>query len=154
MTEANVQSKPISEIRNKKSKNIVLEVQDEKQFHTIRILLVFARDGATHAEQIVTGMLNFSHEVFIHLKRVEYSHSYFEGFSIHSCWFFPSEWSWALECTVSQSRSLFDEMDRWDGLCDAHLNSWILPGSSQPQYSTWSPRTNFCHEKEVWLFLK
>jgi len=64
MTEANVQSKPISEIRNKKSKNIVLEVQDDKQFHTIRILLVFARDGAIHAEQIVTGMLNFSHEDF------------------------------------------------------------------------------------------
>ena len=67
MTEANVQSKPISEIRNKKSKNIVLEVQDDKQFHTIRILLVFARDGAIHAEQIVTGMLNFSHEVFFHI---------------------------------------------------------------------------------------
>merc|ERR550519_2967519 len=64
MTEANVQSKPISEIRNKKSKNIVLEVQDDKQFHTIRILLVFARDGAIHADQIVTGMVNFSHEDF------------------------------------------------------------------------------------------
>ena len=63
MTEAQIQSKPISEIKNKKQKKVVVEVQDGKQVHTIRILLVFARDGATHAEQIVTGMLNFSNEV-------------------------------------------------------------------------------------------
>lgn len=65
MTEANLQSKPIAEIRNKqKSKRVVEEVPDEKQFHTIRILLVFARDGSTHADQIVTGMVNFTHEDF------------------------------------------------------------------------------------------
>jgi len=65
MTEANLQSKPIAEIRNKqKSKKVVEEVPDEKQFHTIRILLVFARDGAIYADQIVTGMVNFTHEDF------------------------------------------------------------------------------------------
>lgn len=64
MTEAQIQLKPISEIKNKKQKKVVVEVQDGKQVHTIRILLVFARDGATHAEQIVTGMLNFSIEDF------------------------------------------------------------------------------------------
>lgn len=64
MTESNLQSKPISEIRNKKSKKVVEEVPDGKQFHTIKILLVFARDGAPHADQIVTGMINFAHEDF------------------------------------------------------------------------------------------
>jgi len=62
MTESNLQSKPISEIRDKKSKKVLNEVEEGKQYHTIRILLVFARDGVTHADQIVTGMVNFSHE--------------------------------------------------------------------------------------------
>ena len=65
MTESNIQSKPISEIRDKKSNKVLNDVQEGKQLHTIRILLVFARDGVTHADQIVTGMINFSHEVLI-----------------------------------------------------------------------------------------
>ena len=72
MTETNLQSKPIAEIRNRqKSKKVVEEVSDDKQFHTIRILLVFARDGAIYADQIVTGMVNFTHEVLNKQCRVD-----------------------------------------------------------------------------------
>ena len=74
MTESTLQSKPISEIRDKKSKKVVEEVPDGKQYYTIRILLVFARDGVTHADQIVTGMINFSHEVDLALTKVAKPH--------------------------------------------------------------------------------
>ena len=90
MTETNLQSKPISEIRNKKSKKVVEEVQDGKQFHTIRILLVFAKDGATHADQIITGMINFTHEVPV-MKEIKKLQFIKLGFSNYSCRFLSPE---------------------------------------------------------------
>lgn len=64
MSESNLQSKPISEIRDKKPKRVLNEVQEDQPHHTIKILLVFAKDGVTHADHIVTGMINFYHEDF------------------------------------------------------------------------------------------
>jgi len=63
MTESNLQSKPITELRDKKQKKDGVS-DDSKHTSTIRILLVFSKDGVTHADQIVTGMVNFSHEEY------------------------------------------------------------------------------------------
>jgi len=62
MAEASLPSKPISEL--KENKNTSEEVVNGKNFHVLRILLVFAKDGAPFADQIVTGMMNFTNEDF------------------------------------------------------------------------------------------
>lgn len=62
MTETSLeQSSPISEITKiRKTHKVLIQDEDDlKPRHTIRILLVFAKDGAVSAEEIVTGMINF-----------------------------------------------------------------------------------------------
>ena len=63
MTDASMeQTRPISEItRLRSSKKLVEDEVEEdlKPKQTIRILLVFARDGASAAEEIVSGMIGF-----------------------------------------------------------------------------------------------
>ena len=71
MSEATLeQTRPLSEMRtrlrrsNKKLEEAEEEVLEEdlKPKQIIRILLVFARDGASAAEEIVTGMVGFQCE--------------------------------------------------------------------------------------------
>ena len=66
MSEATLeQTRPLSEITRLRSKKLDAEEEveeDLKAKQTIRILLVFARDGASTAEEIVTGMVGFECE--------------------------------------------------------------------------------------------
>jgi len=61
---------PIAEITSVRKKVVVLEDEDEiiKPKYTIRILLVFGRDGAEAAELIVAGMADYTCEDFPHIK--------------------------------------------------------------------------------------
>lgn len=59
------QTRPLSEITRLRSKKLDTEEEAEEDLkpkQTIRILLVFARDGASTAEDIVTGMVGFECE--------------------------------------------------------------------------------------------
>jgi len=74
MTETNLGSNPLTELpRNGEKKVKGVEIKEEEKCmkekvgkvrHTLRVLLIFAKDGITHADTIVTGMANFSLEDF------------------------------------------------------------------------------------------
>jgi len=74
MTETNLGSKPLADLhRTDENKSKVVGLKEEEKGcresegkikHTIRILLIFSKDGVTHADNIVTGMINFKVEDF------------------------------------------------------------------------------------------
>lgn len=71
MTETTLeQTTQISEITKiRKSHEVLIEDKDDiKRNKIIRILLVFAKDGVTSAEEIVTGMINFTLQDYPHIK--------------------------------------------------------------------------------------
>jgi len=79
MTESNLDPKLLSQIRERRSslkKDISgvekgSEEQDSKTKYIIRILLVFAKDGVSHADAIVSTMFNFTIPVMFNLSITE-----------------------------------------------------------------------------------
>ena len=139
MTETSLeQSSPISEITKiRKTHKVLIQDEDDlKPRHTIRILLVFAKDGAVSAEEIVTGMINFQIDDYPNI-RVGGIRGGNETLAADSGGFLPSERVGAVAGSDPEPRGLPHEVARRDGLRDAPPHPGVPPGTVR--YSTVVP---------------
>ena len=129
MTENSLeQSSPISEITKirKTHKVLVQDEDDLKPRHTIRILLVFAKDGAGSAEEIVTGMINFQIEDYPNIRVRKWKKG--RQIATDSGGFLPPERAGAVAGSDPEPRGLPHEVAGRDGLRDATPDPGVPPG--------------------------